>query len=122
MAKKAATPPPNLFEVFREVATADGRPFADALRWLNEQTGQSTTNSRYGQYERGEIQPTTSTLNLILTTVLEQELTAAGVKPDAIHSVIARCQLPDKPKPKAKAKAKATRKRRVDSGTPKKRA
>jgi hypothetical protein len=115
MAKQAATPSPNLFLTFREVSTADGRPFAEALRWLNDQTGKATTNSRYGEYERGDVQPTTGSLNLILAAVLEAKLQAAGLKPEGIHEVIACCQLPEKPK------AKPTRKKGVNSGKPKRR-
>jgi hypothetical protein len=115
MAKQAATPSTNLFLTFREVSTADGQPFAESLRWLNDQSGKGTTNSRYGQYERGEVLPNAGSLNPILSAVLEAKLQAKGLGPEDIQEVIACCQLPDKPK------AKPTRKRGGDSGKPKRR-
>lgn len=115
MTRKAANPK-NLFTVFREISTLDGQPFADALRWLNEQTGLNTSNSRYGQYERGDVQPKAASINLILAAVLKSKLTSGGFDAKKISEVIQSCLLPEK------TEKKPARKRRATSGNPKKRA
>lgn len=84
----------NLITSYIELKTADGTPFASALRELNHRVKKSLTHSRIREYERGGIDPAYDVYFVMLEDVLRHKLAGTGLDRSAIEEIIQLCKLP----------------------------